>query len=52
MLQKKKSCSAEVCRGVLGQNCSTEFLPDAKHLSVVEKSVIADILGEAAWSHT
>ena len=28
------------------------FLPDFEHLSVVEKSAITDVLGEAAWSHT
>ena len=33
-------------------NCSIEFLPDAKHLSVVEKSAFADIIGKAAWSRT
>jgi len=25
------------------------FLPDAEHLSVVDKSAFADVLGEAAW---
>jgi len=30
---------------------SIDFLPDAKHLSIV-MSAFADILGEAAWSHT
>ena len=28
------------------------FLPNAKHLSAIEKSAFTDILGEAAWSHT
>ena len=37
---------------LLGHNCSIDFLPDAKHLSVVEKSASTDILGEAVWSHT
>ena len=46
------SSSAEVCRGTLGHSCSTDFLPDAKHLSGVEKSAFADILGKAAWSRT
>jgi len=45
-------CSAEVCRGALGRGCSIDFLPDAKHLSGVEKSAFADILGKAAWSST
>jgi len=31
---------------------SYDFLPNAKHLSVVGKSVWADILGEAACSQT
>jgi len=35
-----------------GSVCSIDFLPHAKHLSGVEKSAFADILGEAAWSHT
>ena len=51
-LQNSNSSSAEVCRGVLGHNCSIDFLPDAKHLSMVEKSAFTDILGEPAWSHT
>jgi len=34
---------------VLKFNHSVDFLPDAKHLSVVEKSAL---LGDAAWSHT
>ena len=38
--------------GVLGRSCSIDFLPDAKHLSRVEKSAFADILGKAAWSPT
>jgi len=42
----------EVCRGELGRSCSIDSLPDAKHLSGVEKSAFADILGEAAWSRT
>ena len=29
-----------------------ESLPDAKHLSAVDKSAFADILGESAWSLT
>ena len=44
--------SAEVCRGALGRSCSIDFLPDAKHLSGVEKSAFADILGKAAWART
>jgi len=43
--------SAEVCWGTLGHSCSID-LPDAKHLSGVEKSAFADILGKAAWSRT
>ena len=46
------SSSAEVCRGALGCSCSIDFLPDAKHLSRVEKSAFVDILGKAAWSPT
>ena len=38
--------------GALGRSCSIDFLPDAKHLSGVEKSAFADILGKAAWSCT
>ena len=34
--QNTNSSSAEVCRGALGHSCSTDFLPDAKHLSGVE----------------
>ena len=29
-----------------------DFLPDAKHLSAVDKSAFADILCESAWSLT
>jgi len=36
----------------LGIDRSVDFLPDAKHLSMVDKSVFADILGEAAWLRT
>ena len=50
--QTSNSSSAEVCRGALGRSCSIEFLPDAKHLSRVEKPAFADILGKAAWSPT
>ena len=46
------SSSAEVCRGTLGRSCSIDFLPDAKHLSSVEKSAFADIVGKTAWSCT
>jgi len=46
------SSSTKVCRGALGRSCSIDFLPDAKHLSRVEKSAFADILGKAAWSPT
>ena len=42
------SSSAEVCQGALGCSCSIDFLPDTKHLSRVEKSAFADILGKAA----
>ena len=35
-----------------GFNCSMEFLPDAEHMNMVDKSAFADVLGEAAWSHT
>jgi len=31
---------------------SIDFLPDAKHLRIIDMSAFADILGEAAWSHT
>ena len=31
---------------------SIAFVPDAKHLSAVDKSAFADILGESAWSLT
>jgi len=51
-LQNSNSSSVEDCWGTLGCNCSIDFLPDAQHLSMVEKSAVADILGEAAWSHT
>jgi len=46
------SSSAEVGRGTLGRSCSIDFFPDAKHLSGVEKSAFADIVGKAAWSRT
>ena len=36
----------------MGFNRSIDFISDAKHLSVVDKSAFADILGEAAWSRT
>jgi len=49
-LQNSNSSSAEVCWGALGRNCSIDFFPNAKHLSAVEKSAFADILGEAAQS--
>jgi len=51
-LQNKNSSSAEGCQDALGHNCSIDFLPNAKHLNVVEKSAFTDILGEAAWSRT
>ena len=38
--------------GALGRSCSIDFLPDAKHLSRVEESAFADILGKAALSPT
>jgi len=44
-MQNTDSSSAGAC-------CSIDFLPDTKHLSVVEKSAFADILGKAAWSHS
>ena len=28
-----------------------DFLPDAEHLSVVDKSAFADVLGKAAWRY-
>jgi len=43
--------NTEVCRVSIGIDCSIA-LPDAKYLSVVDKSAFADILGEVAWSHT
>jgi len=46
------SSSAEVCRGALGHSCSIDFLPDAEHLSGVEKSDCTDILSKDAWSRT
>jgi len=51
-LQNSNSSNAEVCGGVLGCNCSIDFLSDAKHLSAVERSAFTDILSGAAWSHT
>jgi len=51
-LQNSNGSNAEVYWGALGHNCSIDFLPDAQHLSVVEKSAFAGILSEAAWSHT
>jgi len=38
--------------GFNGFNHSIDFISEAKHLSVVEKSAFADIFGEVAWSHT
>jgi len=48
----------DVCWGSMGMNgdewgsmvidCSIDFLPDAKHLSVVDKRAFMDILSEAA----
>jgi len=38
----------DVCWGSMGIDRSIDFLPDAKHLSVVDKSTFADILSEAA----
>ena len=43
--------STQVCWGSMWIDCSIDFLPDAKHLSVVDKTALADILGEAAWSN-
>ena len=40
------------CWGSMGFDCFIDFLPDAKHLSAVNKSAFADILGESAWSLT
>jgi len=40
------------CLSLPGHGSSIDFLHDAKHLSVVEKSAFTDILGKAAWSHT
>ena len=45
-------CRSEVCRESLGINHSIDFLHDAKHLRVADKSTFVDILGEATWSHT
>ena len=33
----------------MGIDRSIDFLPDAKHLSAVDRSAFADTLGEAAW---
>lgn len=35
-----------------GINRSIDFVPKAKHLSVGNKSIFADIVNEAACSHT
>ena len=35
----------------MGIDYSVDFLPDAEHLSVVDKSALADILSEDAWSY-
>ena len=43
--QNTNSSSDEVYRGVVEHNCSIDFSSDAKHLSVVENSAFADILG-------
>ena len=40
------------CWGSMGFDRFIDFLPDAKHLSAVDKSAFADILGESAWSLT
>jgi len=29
-----------------------ELLSDAEHMNMVDNSAFADVLGEAAWSHT
>ena len=50
MRKLQNSNSSEVCQGALECNCSIDFLPNAKHLSAVEKSAFADILSEAAQS--
>ena len=42
------SSSTEVHWGLVGINSSIDFLPDAKHMSMVDKSAFADILSEAA----
>jgi len=39
----------KIIGGTVGRNCSVEFLPDAKHLSVAETPAFTDILSEAAW---
>ena len=41
------SRSAEVYWGALGHSNSIDFLPDGKHLGMVEESAFADILSEA-----
>ena len=38
--------------GSMGFDRFIDFLPDAEHLSAVDKSAFADILGESAWSLT
>ena len=35
----------------MGLDRFIHFLSDAKHLSAVDKSAFADILGGSAWSH-
>ena len=44
--QDTNSSSAEVCLGVLGRSGFIDFLPDVKHLSGVQESAFADILGK------
>jgi len=45
------SSSAAVCQGSMEIDRSIDFQPDAKRLSVVDKSAFTDILGETACSH-
>ena len=50
--QNTNISSAEVCQGVLGCGCSTDFIPGAKHLSGVEESAFAYVLCKAASTRT
>ena len=51
-LRNSKSSGAEACRAEARCNHSSDFLPDAQHLSAVDESAFTDALSEAAWSRT